>query len=131
MREYELPSVHYNEEAVDPEKLKNLKKRLVDDWRTHSFRQENEGLWKIGDHTFAIELRSFASWPAMKFLRKIFRAAQVDLTRIGSARIFLSSAGGFTAFEVPVVPLWRDAMRILKLSAPRFAGKRLPTAGLA
>src|SRR3982750_2739047 len=55
MLEYELyVPLHYNDgRPVDPEKLRALKKRLVDQFGglTH-FRQENEGLWKIGDHTF-------------------------------------------------------------------------------
>src|SRR5690242_1483540 len=55
MLEYELyVPLHYNDgRPIDPEKLKALKKRLVDEFGglTH-FRQENEGLWKIGDHTF-------------------------------------------------------------------------------
>src|SRR5437773_11508619 len=55
MLEYELyVPLHYNDgRRIDPEKLRNLKKRLVDQFGglTH-FQQENEGLWKIGDHTF-------------------------------------------------------------------------------
>src|ERR1700751_169477 len=55
MLEYDLSlPLYYNYgRPIDPEKLKNLKRRLVDEFggRTH-FRQENEGLWKIGDHTF-------------------------------------------------------------------------------
>lgn len=55
MLEYELYlPLHYNDgRPIDPDKLKNLKRRLVDEFGglTH-FRQENEGLWKIGEHTF-------------------------------------------------------------------------------
>jgi hypothetical protein len=55
MLEYELYlPLHYNDgRPIDAEKLKNLKRRLVDEFGglTH-FRQENEGLWKIGEHTF-------------------------------------------------------------------------------
>lgn len=55
MLEYELylPLHHNDGRPIDPEKLKDLKKRLVDEFGglTH-FRQENEGLWKIGEHTF-------------------------------------------------------------------------------
>src|SRR6202035_4391058 len=55
MLEYELYlPLHYNDgRPIDPEKLRSLKKRLVDEFGglTH-FRQENEGLWKIGEHTF-------------------------------------------------------------------------------
>jgi hypothetical protein len=55
MLEYELylPLHHNDGRPIDPEKLKDLKKRLVDQFGglTH-FQQENEGIWKIGDHTF-------------------------------------------------------------------------------
>jgi hypothetical protein len=55
MLEYELylPLHHNDGRPIDPDKLKNLKKRLVDEFGglTH-FRQENEGIWKIGEHTF-------------------------------------------------------------------------------
>jgi hypothetical protein len=55
MLEYELYlPLHYNDgRPIDGDQLKNLKRRLVDEFGglTH-FRQENEGLWKIGDHTF-------------------------------------------------------------------------------
>ncbi len=46
--------LHYNDgRPIEPELLKNLKRRLVDQFGglTH-FRQENEGLWRIGEHTF-------------------------------------------------------------------------------
>jgi hypothetical protein len=55
MLEYDLylPLHHNDGRPIDGDKLKNLKRRLVDEFGglTH-FRQENEGLWKIGDHTF-------------------------------------------------------------------------------
>ena len=55
MLEYELyvPLHHNDGRPIDPEILKGLKRRLVDQFGglTH-FRQENEGLWKIGEHTF-------------------------------------------------------------------------------
>ena len=55
MLEYELYlPLYYNDgRPIDPDKLKHLKRRLVDEFGglTH-FRQENEGLWKIGEHTF-------------------------------------------------------------------------------
>jgi len=55
MLEYDLYlPLHYNDgRPIDPQKLKNLKRRLVNEFGglTH-FRQENEGLWKIGEHTF-------------------------------------------------------------------------------
>lgn len=55
MLEYELyVPLYYNDgRPIDPEKLRALKRRLVDEFGglTH-FRQENEGLWKIGEHTF-------------------------------------------------------------------------------
>ena len=55
MLEYELylPLHHNDGRPIDPGKLRDLKKRLVDEFGglTH-FQQENEGLWKIGEHTF-------------------------------------------------------------------------------
>lgn len=55
MLEYELyvPLHHNDGRPIDPQKLKDLKKRLVDEFGglTH-LRQEHEGLWRIGDHTF-------------------------------------------------------------------------------
>jgi|ERR1700730_5623478 hypothetical protein len=55
MLEYELYlPLNYNDgRPIDPKKLKTLKRRLVDEFGglTH-LRQEQEGLWKIGDHTF-------------------------------------------------------------------------------
>ena len=55
MLEYELYlPLHYNDgRPIDPDKLKNLKKRLVDEFGglTH-LRQEHEGIWRIGEHTF-------------------------------------------------------------------------------
>jgi inorganic pyrophosphatase len=55
MMEYELyvPLHHNDGRPVDPEKLRDLKKRLVDEFGglTH-LRQENDGFWKIGEHTF-------------------------------------------------------------------------------
>ena len=55
MLEYDLyVPLHYNDgRPIDPAKLKALKRRLVDEFGglTH-FRQENEGLMRIGDHTF-------------------------------------------------------------------------------
>lgn len=55
MLEYELyvPLHHNDGRPIDPQKFKDLKKRLVDEFGglTH-FRQENEGLWRIGEHTF-------------------------------------------------------------------------------
>jgi hypothetical protein len=55
MLEYELylPLHHNDGRPIDPDKLRDLKKRLVDEFGglTH-FQQENEGLWKIGEHTF-------------------------------------------------------------------------------
>ena len=55
MREYELyVPLRYNDgRPVEAEKLKELKQRLVDEFGglTH-FPQENEGLWKVGRHTF-------------------------------------------------------------------------------
>lgn len=55
MLEYELYlPLHYNDGSrIEPDKLQDLKKRLVAEFGglTH-FQQQNEGLWKIGEHTF-------------------------------------------------------------------------------
>ena len=55
MREYDLyVPLHYNDgRAIESEKLTALKRRLVEEFGglTH-FPQENEGLWKVGQHTF-------------------------------------------------------------------------------
>ncbi|MEP6604097.1 MAG: hypothetical protein ABJB69_09135 [Spartobacteria bacterium] len=55
MIEYELyvPLHHNDGRPIDPQKLKDLNKRLVDEFGglTH-LRQENDGFWKIGEHTF-------------------------------------------------------------------------------
>ena len=85
MLEYELylPLHHNDGRPIDPEKLKDLKKRLVDEFGglTH-FRQENEGLWKIGEHTFRdrIEIvRVLASDEVSA--QKYFAQLKADLTR--------------------------------------------------
>ena len=55
MREYDLyVPLHYNDgREIDAEKLTALKRQLVEEFGglTH-FPQENEGLWKVGSHTF-------------------------------------------------------------------------------
>ncbi|HJT80613.1 MAG TPA: hypothetical protein VJ719_05395 [Chthoniobacterales bacterium] len=93
MLEYELyVPLHYNDgRPIDPEKLKALKRRLVDQFGglTH-FRQENEGLWKIGDHTFRdrVEiLRVLVSDEAAA--RKYFTQLKADLTREWEQQDFL------------------------------------------
>src|ERR1043166_9840172 len=93
MLEYELyVPLHYNDgRRIDPEKLKALKKRLVDQFGglTH-FRQENEGLWKIGDHTFRdrVEiLRVLVSDAAAA--RIYFTELKQDLTREWEQQDFL------------------------------------------
>jgi hypothetical protein len=85
MLEYELyVPLHYNDgRRIDPEKLRALKKRLVDQFGglTH-FQQENEGLWKIGDRTFRdrVEiLRVLVSDEAAA--RKYFTQLKADLRR--------------------------------------------------
>ena len=85
MLEYELyVPLHYNDgRRIDPEKLRALKKRLVDQFGglTH-FQQKNEGIWKIGDHTFRdrVEiLRVLVS--DEKAARKYFTELKADLTR--------------------------------------------------
>jgi len=55
MKEYDIyvPLSNNDGTPVDPQKLKDLKKRLVNHFGglTH-FPQENEGLWKVGAFTF-------------------------------------------------------------------------------
>lgn len=93
MLEYELyVPLHYNDgRRIDPEKLKALKKRLVDQFGglTH-FQQQNEGLWKIGDHTFRdrVEiLRVLVNDEAAA--RKYFMQLKADLTREWEQQDFL------------------------------------------
>jgi hypothetical protein len=93
MLEYELYlPLHYNDgRPIDAEKLKNLKRRLVDEFGglTH-FRQENEGLWKIGDHTFRdrIEIvRVLAN--DEEGAQKYFVQLKADLTRDWGQQDFL------------------------------------------
>ena len=93
MLEYELyVPLHYNDgRLIDPEKLKALKKRLVDEFGglTH-FQQENEGLWKIGDHTFRdrVEiLRVLVNDETAA--RKYFTQLKADLTREWEQQDFL------------------------------------------
>ena len=93
MLEYELyVPLHYNDgRPIDPEKLRSLKKRLVDQFGglTH-FQQENEGLWKIGDHTFRdrVEiLRVLVNDEAAA--RKYFTQLKADLTREWEQQDFL------------------------------------------
>jgi hypothetical protein len=93
MLEYELyVPLHYNDgRRIDPEKLRALKKRLVDQFGglTH-FRQENEGLWKIGDHTFRdrVEiLRVLVNDEGAA--RKYFTQLKADLTREWEQQDFL------------------------------------------
>jgi hypothetical protein len=93
MLEYELyVPLHYNDgRRIDPEKLRALKKRLVDQFGglTH-FQQENEGLWKIGEHTFRdrVEiLRVLVNDEAAA--RKYFTQLKSDLTREWEQQDFL------------------------------------------
>ena len=69
MKEYDLyvPLSNNDGTPIDAQKLKDLKKRLVDHFGglTH-FPQENEGLWKVGAFTFRdkiVILRALASDP--------------------------------------------------------------------
>ena len=93
MLEYELyVPLHYNDgRPIDPEKLKALKRRLVDQFGglTH-FQQENEGLWKIGEHTFRdrVEiLRVLVNDETAA--RKYFTQLKADLTREWEQQDFL------------------------------------------
>ncbi|MEY2486561.1 MAG: hypothetical protein QOH39_2209 [Verrucomicrobiota bacterium] len=93
MLEYELyVPLHYNDgRRIDPEKLRTLKKRLVDQFGglTH-FQQENDGFWKIGDHTFRdrVEiLRVLVNDEAAA--RKYFIQLKADLTREWEQQDFL------------------------------------------
>ena len=86
-----LPLDYNDGRPIDAEKLKNLKRRLVDEFGglTH-FRQENEGLWKIGDHTFRdrIEIvRVLANDEAAA--QRYFVQLKADLTRDWGQQDFL------------------------------------------
>ena len=101
MLEYELYlPLHYNDgRPIAPEKLKNLKRRLVDEFGglTH-FRQENEGLWKIGDHTFRdrVEIvRVLASDEVSA--QRYFAQLKCDLTREWGQQDFLIVSRQVTA----------------------------------
>ena len=101
MLEYELYlPLHYNDgRPIDPEKLKNLKRRLVDEFGglTH-LRQEHEGLWKIGDHTFRdrIEIvRVLAS--DEKSAQEYFAQLKADLARDWGQQDFLIVSRQVTA----------------------------------
>jgi hypothetical protein len=62
VNEYELyVPLHYNDgRPIEPEKLARLKQRLVEQFGglTH-FPQENEGVWKVGAHTFRDQIVIF------------------------------------------------------------------------
>lgn len=101
MLEYELYlPLHYNDgRLIDSEKLKDLKRRLVDEFGglTH-FQQENEGLWKIGEHTFRdrIEIvRVLASDETSA--RKYFAELKEDLTKDFGQQDFLIVSRQVTA----------------------------------
>lgn len=101
MLEYELylPLHHNDGRPINPEKLKDLKKSLVDEFGglTH-FRQENEGLWRIGDHTFRdrIEIvRVLASDKAAA--QKYFVRLKEDLAREWGQQDFLIVSRQVTA----------------------------------
>jgi hypothetical protein len=79
--------------------LKDLKRRLVDEFGglTH-FQQENEGLWKIGEHTFRdrIEIvRVLASDETSA--RKYFAELKEDLTKEFGQQDFLIVSRQVTA----------------------------------
>jgi hypothetical protein len=101
MLEYELYlPLHYNDgRPIDPEKLKNLKRRLVDEFGglTH-FRQENEGLWKIGDHTFRdrVEIVRVLANDEVS-AQKYFAQLKFDLTRDFNQQDFLIVSRQVTA----------------------------------
>ena len=101
MLEYELYlPLHYNDgRSIEPEKLSTLKKRLIDQFGglTH-FQQENEGLWKIGSHTFRdrIEiLRVLANDDVAA--QKYFAQLKKDLTRDWNQQDFLIVSRQVTA----------------------------------
>ena len=101
MLEYELYlPLNYNDgRPIDPKKLKTLKRRLVDEFGglTH-LRQEQEGLWKIGDHTFRdpIEIvRVLANDD--KRAQKYFTELKRDLTRDWNQQDFLIVSREVTA----------------------------------
>jgi hypothetical protein len=101
MVEYELyvPLHHNDGRPIDPEKLKDLKKRLVEEFGglTH-LRQENDGFWKIGEHTFRdrIEiLRVLAN--DGEHVREYFALLKEDLKREWGQQHFLIVSRQVTA----------------------------------
>ena len=84
MKEYDIyvPLSNNDGTPIEPQKLRDLKKRLVDQFGglTH-FPQENEGLWKMGAFTFRdkiVILRVLASDPleAQTFFADLKREMQ-------------------------------------------------------
>ena len=84
MKEYDIYVPLYKNDGtpIDQQKLKDLKKRLVDQFGglTH-FPQESEGLWKVGAFTFRdriVILRVLASDPleAQTFFADLKREMQ-------------------------------------------------------
>jgi inorganic pyrophosphatase len=101
MLEYELyvPLHHNDGSPIDPQKLKDLKRRLVDEFGglTHLL-QENEGFWKIGEHTFRdrIEiLRVLAN--ADERVQQYFALLKEDLKREWGQQHFLIVSRQVTA----------------------------------
>jgi hypothetical protein len=101
MLEYELYlPLHYNDgRPIDPDKLKGLKKRLVDEFGglTH-LRQEHEGLWKIGEHTFRdrIEIVRVLANDDMR-AQQYFAELKRDLVRDWNQQDFLIVSRAVTA----------------------------------
>jgi hypothetical protein len=101
MLEYELYlPLHYNDgRPIEPDKIAALKRRLIDQFGglTH-FQQENEGLWRIGTHTFRdrIELlRVLANDDAAA--QDYFAQLKKDLTRDWNQQDFLIVSRQVTA----------------------------------
>ena len=89
MREYELyVPLHYNDgRSIEGGKLDSLKQRLIDEFGglTH-FPQKNEGVWKVGRHTFRdqiVILRVIAddSVRAEKFFAELKEQLKRDLAQ--------------------------------------------------
>jgi inorganic pyrophosphatase len=101
MLEYELyvPLHHNDGRPVDPNMLRDLKKRLVDEFGglTH-LRQENDGFWKIGEHTFRdrIEILRVLANDSER-VHAYFRDLKVYLKREWNQQHFLIVARQVTA----------------------------------
>ncbi len=102
MTEYELyPPLHYNDgRKIETEKLEHLKRCMVEEFGGLTrFLQENEGIWKIGEHTFRDRIVILRVLSSDEVRAKKFFKAEMEV--IGINRMFLSSPGRSKRFRFP------------------------------